>query len=248
MRDDFTQKTKDILAKRVAYRCSIPFCRCNTIGPASEPNKIISIGEAAHICAASEGGKRYDSSMTPEERSSINNGIWCCRNHAAMIDRDEKHFTVDLLKSWKEKAEKFSKESLSNSKDPYEDYGIAKSYLMIFRNDILKYKRNLDYMSKNPGIFVQENDFPIVFDWEKAWKTISPLIDDKTATVIYEVIRLVIDYKRETKKYSEYCNGRVMLDPVSMRYRQFLDGFIEKMNNIIDDSFLSMLAFYCHGA
>lgn len=76
MRDDFSWKTKEELAKRVAYKCSNPQCRKPTIGANESSNGIVSVGEAAHICAASQGGKRYDANMTPEERTSTDNGIW----------------------------------------------------------------------------------------------------------------------------------------------------------------------------
>lgn len=102
MRDDFTQKTKNILAQRVAYHCSNPDCRCHTCMPGSDSDKVIRIGEAAHISAASEGGPRYDPSMTPAERKHIDNAIWLCCNCATMIDRDEKKFPVSLLNQWKE--------------------------------------------------------------------------------------------------------------------------------------------------
>ena len=105
MRDDFNNKTKEELAKRVAYRCSNPQCRKPTIGPKGGSDGTISIGEAAHICAVSPGGKRYDSNMSSEERGSYQNGIWLCRNCAAMIDRDEEHYTVELLLMWKQLAE-----------------------------------------------------------------------------------------------------------------------------------------------
>lgn len=105
MRDDFSQKTKEDLAKRVGYRCSNPQCRQLTIGANESGDGIISVGEAAHICAASPGGKRYDANMTSEERASIDNGIWLCRNCAAMIDRDEEAYSVMLLQNWKRMAE-----------------------------------------------------------------------------------------------------------------------------------------------
>lgn len=105
MRDDFSAKTKEELAKRVAYRCSNPQCRKVTIGPKDGSHGTVSIGEAAHICAASPGGKRYDINMSPDERSSYQNGIWLCRNCAAMIDRDETYYTIDLLHAWKQLAE-----------------------------------------------------------------------------------------------------------------------------------------------
>jgi hypothetical protein len=79
MRDDFPQKTKETLAKRVAYHCSNPECKMLTIGPNSDKDKASNIGVAAHITAASEGGPRYDTSITSEQRASINNGICCVR-------------------------------------------------------------------------------------------------------------------------------------------------------------------------
>lgn len=37
---------------------------------------------------------------------SADNGIWMCRTHAALIDRDEKYFTVEMFKKWKEDVER----------------------------------------------------------------------------------------------------------------------------------------------
>ena len=69
-RDDFSQKTIDRLCERVGGKCSNPNCRRETKGPHSNPQKRVSIGEAAHITAAAEGGPRYNPDLTPEERSS----------------------------------------------------------------------------------------------------------------------------------------------------------------------------------
>ena len=43
--------------------------------------------------------------MTPEQRSSIENGIWLCQTCSKIIDSDEKKYTVEVLKDWKSKAE-----------------------------------------------------------------------------------------------------------------------------------------------
>ena len=96
MRDDFSEATKKELAAMVGYKCSNPCCRRTTIGPKLSGEGTINLGEAAHIKAASPGGKRYDPDMTPEERAGYENGIWMCRTHAALIDRDEKYFTLKL--------------------------------------------------------------------------------------------------------------------------------------------------------
>ena len=112
MRDDFTKKTKEILAKRVGFLCSNPSCRKLTIGSNRIKDKATSIGVAAHIAAASPGGKRYDSSMTPDERKSIDNGIWLCQSCSVLIDKDEKKYTVEVLKAWKKQAEEFTSKKL----------------------------------------------------------------------------------------------------------------------------------------
>jgi hypothetical protein len=84
-----------------------------TSGPTSEkPTGFSNIGQAAHITAAASGpgAARYDPSLTPEQRSDIENGIWLCQNCATMIDRDAVRFPVKLLKKWKQEAERAAQE------------------------------------------------------------------------------------------------------------------------------------------
>lgn len=105
MRDDFKQNIKETLAKRVAFICSNPECNMPTIGPNEIQDRSTNIGVAAHISAASRGGKRYDDKMSPDQRSSIENGIWLCQSCAKLIDSDEVKFTTELLLSWKKESE-----------------------------------------------------------------------------------------------------------------------------------------------
>ncbi len=102
-RDDFSQATKDTLAKRVNYCCSQ--CGQQTVGPHTDPKKSVNVGVAAHITAAAEGGPRYDSSLTPDERASAENGIWMCQNHGKLVDNDESRYTVEQLRAMKAAAE-----------------------------------------------------------------------------------------------------------------------------------------------
>ena len=68
-RGDFTQATVLRIAKRAGWLCSFPNCHKPTVGAtADDDDKFISIGTAAHICAAASGGPRYDAAMSPEER------------------------------------------------------------------------------------------------------------------------------------------------------------------------------------
>lgn len=71
----------------------------------TDSQKRISIGQAAHITAASKGGPRYNPNLTAEQRKSIDNGIWLCNSCAKMIDNDEKQYPVELLSAWKSMAE-----------------------------------------------------------------------------------------------------------------------------------------------
>lgn len=105
MRDNFSQKTLDVLAKRVGVRCSNPSCRKLTTGPRTDSERIVCIGVGAHITAASPGGRRYDASLSPEQRASEDNGIWLCQNDAKLVDNDDQRYTVDVLRQWKLKAE-----------------------------------------------------------------------------------------------------------------------------------------------
>lgn len=123
-RDDFPQKVKDLLAKRAGFRCSNPACRHITIGANSNPQKTTNIGVASHISAAAQGGPRYSSEISSDERSSIENAIWLCQTCSVLIDRDSEKYTVDILKNWKVNAEKASMEAVNTpgSTDIYCDY------------------------------------------------------------------------------------------------------------------------------
>lgn len=114
-RDDFKKSTIETAAKRVGYRCSFPDCTSSTVGASMEKSDAVSLtGVAAHICAAAPGGKRYDETMTTEERRSIENCIWMCQTHARLIDTDEATYSVDILKEWKKEAEERASKKLAD--------------------------------------------------------------------------------------------------------------------------------------
>lgn len=107
-RDNFPKPVIRKLAERVGYRCSCPDCRRPTFGPSSETGASVNLGKAAHITAATNGGPRYDPTLSSEERRSIQNGIWCCTRDADLIDKDAAAYPVTLLRQWKAEAEKLA--------------------------------------------------------------------------------------------------------------------------------------------
>lgn len=113
MRDDFTTKTKEILAKRVGYFCSNPDCRMLTVGPNFDNDKHTSIGVAAHITAASSGGPRYNNKLSRDERCGIDNAIWLCYSCSSLVDKDTILYNEEKLRKWKNQAERKAGELLN---------------------------------------------------------------------------------------------------------------------------------------
>jgi hypothetical protein len=105
MRDDFPEKVKKQLEKRVNSKCSNPNCRQPTSGPSLTTTGTVNMGVAAHITAASPGGARFDDSLTSEQRRSYDNGIWLCKHCGDLVDKDEASYAIGLLRSWKSTAE-----------------------------------------------------------------------------------------------------------------------------------------------
>lgn len=121
VRDDFPLTVKDLLAKRVGYRCSNPECRQPTSGPQEDPAKVVNIGVAAHITAASADGPRFDGLLSIEERKSHDNGIWLCQNHGKLVDNDSVKYSPALLRAWKRIAEQLATLELENPKRATDD-------------------------------------------------------------------------------------------------------------------------------
>jgi hypothetical protein len=120
-RDDFSSATIANLAKRVAHRCSNPNCWCITTGPHTDEAKVINVGVAAHISAASAGGPRFDESLTPSQRKQPANAIWLCQKCAKLIDSDSLKYTKERLLEWKERAINAARTELETGRPPAPD-------------------------------------------------------------------------------------------------------------------------------
>lgn len=117
-RHKFPPSVVSKVAERAGYICSNPSCHRVTIGPdQSAENLSIKTGEAAHICAASPGGPRYDMSQSETERKSIKNAIWLCGACADLVDKnDGVGYPVEHLRKWKRDHESLMKECLEGGK------------------------------------------------------------------------------------------------------------------------------------
>jgi len=170
-RDNFTKATIVNLARRVGYLCSNPKCKKHTVGPNEIDDKSTLIGIAAHITAASVRGPRYNADLSTVERKHIRNGIWLCTNCATLIDKDEKHFTTELLENWKNNAENEMRNFIFGELEK-EKPEKQKPYIevdLIYSNSM---RLNRGYSRKNTekfkGNIIPANGKPIIF-WELVW-------------------------------------------------------------------------------
>lgn len=100
--NDFSVKTRQIVAGRAGYRCSIPGCDRVTIGPDVQPSGIANTGKAAHIFSASSNGPRGCGGLTPEQLKSANNALWLCAEHAELVDKNRgERYPSSLLQTYK---------------------------------------------------------------------------------------------------------------------------------------------------
>ncbi|SLJ83730.1 NACHT domain-containing protein [Psychrobacter sp. DAB_AL43B] len=123
--NNFTKLTIIQLRDRVANLCSNPDCRKNTIAANFETtDKTTLIGEAAHICAASSGGPRFDPNITATEIKSFENGVWLCSVCHKIVDREPLTYPVEMLKSWKTETEEYVRKQLgknSNNQSKFDE-------------------------------------------------------------------------------------------------------------------------------
>lgn len=158
-RDDFTRPTCNALAKRAAYFCSNPDCRRCTLEPSAvDPSLFIYTGVASHICAASEGGPRYDATMTPAQRKDIANGIHLCATCSVGIDKNcGIDFTVAALDGWKLRHEEWVR-TLSKPATDQNELIFESEFTRKSAQDLFTLRRfsqlMLDMMSSNTSISV----------------------------------------------------------------------------------------------
>lgn len=81
---------------------------------------------------AARNGPRYDKRWSPEERKSIENGIWLCQNCAKLVDNDEERYTADALMQWKKLSEQAALLEIENLVPPTESAKTEDTELLRF--------------------------------------------------------------------------------------------------------------------
>ncbi len=109
--NDFEGKIIDKIALLAGYICTNPTCRQFTTAPSRlSEDKILKIGEAAHIHSSRKKGARYGEEKS---KSTLNNGIWLCRTCHKKIDSpDWEFYPPELLNSWKVEHSTWLRENL----------------------------------------------------------------------------------------------------------------------------------------
>lgn len=84
-----------------AFRCAAPSCMKPLYRVSDTTGKFILNSRVAHIHARSEGGPRWDPTMSGEDNRSAANLMLMCEEHAFEIDTTPDDFPADLLREWK---------------------------------------------------------------------------------------------------------------------------------------------------
>lgn len=115
--DKFKKSTIEIISKRAANTCSNPECKAITSGPASEEERSVTVGEAAHVYGARPSSARHDPDMSPADRGAITNAIWLCRNCHKIVDADPTMYPAAMLFAWRNNHEKFLIDRIGKAED-----------------------------------------------------------------------------------------------------------------------------------
>ena len=208
----------------------MPSCRCSLIGQADNEKGYILLGDGCHICAASEGGPRYDPNMTNEERKSYDNLIIMCKTHAWEIDKDEDKYPVELLKRWKKEAEEYAENERKQNN--------------YFTKELLELEAELDILWTDCEIVLLKeklDQFNSLFGAEKEklflkYKILVDLFENNESDNISKFYNLYLEYPNQILNYLIEMNFVEILkqikENVNDNYRDVIE-FLEN-NTIIE--------------
>ena len=87
-RINFSPATRQLVAERAGYECSMTTCRQRTSGADTGTEFASRTGKACHIYSAAENGPRGQGGLSDDELSSPDNCIWLCSEHGEMVDKN----------------------------------------------------------------------------------------------------------------------------------------------------------------
>lgn len=87
-RINFSPATRQLVAERAGYECSMPTCRQRTSGADTGTEFASRTGKGCHIYSAAENGPRGQGGLSDEELESPDNCIWLCSEHGEMVDKN----------------------------------------------------------------------------------------------------------------------------------------------------------------
>lgn len=90
------------LFARSGNRCAFPNCWRLLTADGSPPDRLVVLGEIAHIVAERPEGPRGNWPMPLEDRNRAENLILLCNNHHQLIDSQPQTYTVERLRAMKE--------------------------------------------------------------------------------------------------------------------------------------------------
>jgi hypothetical protein len=105
------------LFARSGNRCAFPDCRRVLTAEGSPPDRLVVLGEVAHIVAERPGGPRGDFPLPLAERNRAENLILLCNNHHQLIDSQPQTYTVERLRAMKEAHEQWVEKTLAVGKE-----------------------------------------------------------------------------------------------------------------------------------
>lgn len=122
-------KTHKMLWGRSGNMCAFPDCKRELVMDETETDDPSIIGEEAHIVAQKEDGPRGKSNLTLEQRDKYDNLILLCSIDHKRIDDQPSHYTVEIIKGFKEAHEDWIKSSLQIDLRRQHDDEVYSTYL-----------------------------------------------------------------------------------------------------------------------
>lgn len=242
---EFSSKTKRVLAQRVGYRCSNPYCQvASTIGPGDDKKSVVLLGEAAHIIGAIQDGisPRADPTKKTSEIVSLENGIWLCRNCHRLVDSKTSTYTVEELRKWKNKAEtrqaklleeqpstfveKYIYPSISVDKGISSDTFETKEWCLLAF--VISTYENLQSLSFEPDD--QGNDFQSAY---LSWMS-ENAIDSKKARINFDQSWERVHF--ELRSITNNLTGLIIMNNQGLDHGAELENFIDKFLDSDDEA------------